>query len=157
VGRLHIEPAGLAHVLAVARDLRAGDAAEIAALGVEPVAGLSRAVAQSETAYCAFFDGAPAALFGVVPYAGASPLQGSARGNAWLITTNVVDRNKVSFVRASRIALEHLMQRYEYLECLVDARYEGALRWAAALGFEIGIAGPDQVPSGFKNISIRRK
>jgi hypothetical protein len=130
---LHIEPAGLSHVLAVARDLRAGDA------------------------YCAFFDGAPAALFGVVPYAGASPLQGSARGNAWLVTTNVVDRHKVSFVRASRIALAHLMERYEYLECLVDARYEGALRWAAALGFQVGELCPDPAPPGFKNISIRRQ
>lgn len=148
---VRIEPAGQAHALAVALHIRAGDAAEIAALGREPVPALIDAIAASRCAYCALFDGEPVALFGVVPYPDATE-----RGNAWLITAAGIERDKRAFLRGSRTVLEFFLREFEYLDCLVDGRYRGALRWAAWLGFEVSPGPVSEAGVPFHRISIRR-
>lgn len=131
-----IVPAALAHAEALAPRLRAADVAEVRALGDEPIDALLASVAHSSVAYATFFDGEPAALCGVVPCA-QTLLGDSGVGCVWMLSGHACSAHPKHFLRTSRVITDVLLGRYAVLGNIIDARYTGALRWAAWLGAQV--------------------
>ncbi len=136
-----IVPATMSHVSAVAATMRPEDAAEVlASCGFDPLRALRESVQVSDAAWTLLLDGQPAAVFGAVGVA-------SGCGVVWMLTSTMVDRHPIAFLRLCRPVVEALLMHYGLLFNYVDARYEVALRWARWLGFTVsepepfGVAG----------------
>ena len=139
-----IRPAAIGDVYALARDLRAGDRAEVASVGKEPRRVL-RAARRSSLmpAKVALVDGAIAAMWGL------SGEVLSETGEPWLMTATPCDRVKVSFLRIARAELALMLAIKPRLENYVAADYPKAVRLLAGLGFTIEApqpVGPKHAP-----------
>ncbi len=128
------------HALELGRTLREADAAECAALGLEP----SRAPLESWRAadFCTtlLLGGRVAAIGGLRLDAG--PALGPRTAQAWVLTSALVEQAPHAFHREVK---EGLRQAHRYADVLwnqVDARYFVCLRWLLALGFAVGAARP---------------
>lgn len=147
--RATFAPATLAHVEALAPTLRAGDVAEVQALGLSPLEALRQSVESSDEAWALGLDGDLAAVGGVQVLHRATLLGPPESGSVWLLTGAAVERHRVSFAVATKQALRLLLRRYPLLVQAVDARYTAALRWARWLGGEVQPAvpwGPKEMP-----------
>jgi len=130
-----VVPASSAHARAI--ELRAGDAREVAALGLTPVEAIERSRARSLWAEAYLIDGAVAAIAGLV-------LQPLAGGIAmpWLLTGQPVERRAKAFLRLTRARTAAMRARHGTLVAEVHAEYREAVRWLAWLGFELAPARP---------------
>jgi hypothetical protein len=120
------------HLRAVARNLRAGDAAEVAAYGEgSPMRVIWRSWKSSTICYTMLVDGEVAVIGGVV---------GSlmdAEGMPWLLTTAAVERVPVSFVRAARAHASEALKVYPMLANYVHAPYARAIWFLKLVGFTV--------------------
>lgn len=130
-----IEPATLEHARRI--ELRAGDAAEIAALGLAPEEALARSLARSVSADAYLADGEVAALTGVA----LQPLLGGT-AMPWLITGRAVELHRKAFLRLTRERTHRLLAEHGTLVCQVHADYRQAVLWLRWLGFELAPARP---------------
>ena len=122
----------------IARNLRREDALEAEALaGVSPSVLMKKSFSNSMESWVWVKDDEPGAIWGV---AMDSIIGGTAQ--IWLVSTPVVDRYPIEFLRSSRKVLEVLQTRYPVLENWVDARYVKCIRWLEWLGFTMGEAEP---------------
>lgn len=124
------------HTRLLALNLRADDAAELAALGASPARGVRRSYSRSVFRKTAFVDGHIAAMWGM-----GGPLLGDT-GNPWLLTTPAVERAPFTMLREARAAVAEMLHVKPKLENRVDANYTRAIRFLEALGFEIEEAKP---------------
>lgn len=138
---VQLVPALRAHAEALAPLMRAEDAAEVLASGgYGPLEALLDALSMpGGEAWACLFDGEVAALFGTAPLRARASALGGRTGVVWLLGGRALARNRKAFVRTSRQLLPLLFEPgggpvYSSLINYVDARYAGALRWAAALG-----------------------
>lgn len=142
------------HVALIAARMRAADAAECwRGYRNTPEVALRESLACSSSAWVAYVDGEPAAMWGLVPVSAASGIAAP-----WLLTTDVVERIPLTFVRQSLAYVRRAQDVFPMLVNFVDARYTRALRWAAALGFTI--ARPEPLgPDGelFCRITLERE
>lgn len=130
---VRVKAALLEHAALLAPRMRPADAAEVkAALGMGPLAALRASIEASEVCCAAFFDGEIAAIWGCSPRP--SIIFGQV-GDAWLLTSDVVDRHPVTFMRYCRRELRRMLRFYPVLSNAIDARHEQALRWGKRLGF----------------------
>lgn len=127
-----IIPAEPAHVSLLAESIREADRAEVEATGITPRRALWRSLRRSTIARTAFVDGEIAAMWG----AGGSPL--GTIGRPWLLTTPVVERVPLTFLRVTRAEVGMMLETYPRLLGLVDARYHRALRLLEVCGFSVG-------------------
>lgn len=118
------------HLDALAATMRAADVAELAKVGLSPIAALESSLARSQEAWTVLFDGEVAAIYGVSRSDAAIP------DRVWCLTSTVVNRAPLTFWRESKAAVARLGARYPTLVALVDAQYGAALRWAHRLGFK---------------------
>jgi hypothetical protein len=133
-----VEPATLDHARAMAPRLRAADAAEIwATAGMTALDHLEYAIVVSVSALAWIVEGEVACLFGV-----AAPAVLGAVGHPWLLSTAVVVRHPMPFLRRYRPYLEHLLALYPVLMNYIDARYAMAVRWVRWMGFTVAEAVP---------------
>lgn len=132
-----IVPASREHVAAIAERVRHADAVEVEALGLTPRAAIELSLDHSLCAWTWIEEDAPACIWGVT----AQTILG-ATGCPWLITTDLVQRYPMRFLRGSRNALERMQAMFPRLENYVDARYAVCVRWLRWLGFEIWAAQP---------------
>jgi hypothetical protein len=58
-------------------------------------------------------------------------------GVPWLLATPLLDRYAKSLTREARAELRRMLRRWPLLSNLIDARQTAAIRWLAALGFEM--------------------
>lgn len=131
-------PATLEHADYVAANLRQAEIDELKALaGTEPLPSTRACVERSERAWAWLVDGEPAALFGV-----ASRNIIGDKGEPWLLTTDLVDRHPVRFLRSCAIAIENMKGSYPILENWVDARHTVCVKWLGWLGFTVHPARP---------------
>lgn len=122
---------------AFAGRLRPDDAAEVEAFGVSQRDGLRTSLDASLSAWAAYDDGEPVAIWGVA----AADIMGGV-GRPWLLTTGAVERNKRAFMVTSRNLWRLMRPLFPRWENWVDARYSRSLRWLTWLGFTIGEAQP---------------
>ena len=132
---IEIVPATMTHARAI--DLRPGDAAEIAAMGLDKLGAVESALARALWADTYLVDGEVAAIAGV----SVESLLGG-RVTAWLLTGRPVDRHAKSFVRLTRGRSQEMLARHGNVTCNVHAGYAAAIRWLRHLGFSISPARP---------------
>jgi GNAT superfamily N-acetyltransferase len=148
---IRIVPATLRHVDAI--DLRAGDTAEIAALGRDRRAALGESLAHALWADAYLIDGEVAAIVGL----STDSLLGG-RLVAWMLTGRPVDRHRKSFLRLTRGRVREMLKHHHTLTCSVHAEYAKAIRWLRWLGFDLAPARPTG-PNGalFHEATLRRR
>jgi hypothetical protein len=147
-------PASFDHAQALARRMRQEDAAEVLASGgYTPLEAVLDAMAMSSESWAAYAGEELLGIWGVVPGAF---LEGGAI--PWLLTTEAVPRHRRAFLATSRRVADYLVERYGALTQQVDARYDGALRWAARIGFAVEEPAPfGRAGLPFCRITMRRE
>lgn len=136
-----IVPATADHARALAPRVRAAEAAEVqAAAGHTPLEAILDALAQSDLAFTALFDGEVACMWGATPIR-RSAVAGRI-GAAWLLTSDLVERHPKTFWRGCKAELAYLFGSYDVLVNAIDARYDKSIRWAARLGAELDAPEP---------------
>lgn len=119
--------------------MREEDLEEGRALGlIDPIAALLESVRTSNPCVGVTFDGEPAVMLGVQPAAPVSLLDVTERGLLWMLSGRACSRHPKDFLRYSRRILDGLLERYDELHNVIDARYLGAVRWARWLKLELG-------------------
>lgn len=139
-------PADSAHAEALARAMRAEDAAECRAGGLEPLEAVLTSLEGSDIALAAIVDGEVGAMFGVGPLAGVS----DRVGHVWFLTAEPFAKNPRPYMRVARKAISVMLDLYPILFNIIDARYDAAVRWAKWLKFDVSKTthpfGPDGLP-----------
>lgn len=133
--RIQIVPATLAHAARI--QLRAADAREIAAQGLEKMPALEFSLARSVESLAYLVDGEVAALHGC----GKTCMLGGI-ATPWFITGTPVERVKKDLLRLAKARVQELHRKHGYLMNYVHAEYREAVRFMGWLGFEIEAARP---------------
>lgn len=111
--------------------MRAGDRAEATVLGKDPRRALRQSFRAALICRTVEVDGEVAAIGGL----GGDIL--SDAGTLWLLTTDLIERVPVSFVREARRQVAEMQGLRPRLEGYVAADYRGALRLLEVLGFTL--------------------
>lgn len=138
-------------VAELAATMRAGDIAEVYALGMSPQRALENSLDRSHAAGAILFDGKVAAIYGLI-YVEGPTVAGSKRALMWVLTSTVVDAHPLTFWRLSKQMVKALRSEFDVIFNDVDARYFAAVRWLKALGFELSPPRPhgqNRVPFHF--------
>lgn len=155
-GEIRFAIATAKHAEVLASTMRAADVAELAALGDEPLPHLLQALQRSAFVGSAFYGLELCAMFGVQLFHRGTTLVGSEELAAvWCLTSKVVDRCPLAFVKATRRVVAELLEVWPSLFNVVDARYAGALRLLEHHGGEF--SAPVSIGSGvFFPFHLRR-
>jgi hypothetical protein len=141
--RYTVVPATLDHARAMAPIMRPGDRGEIwAAAALDPLAGLQISLAASLYAWTWLVEDVPACIFGVSAAPDNSGSNMNDVGIPWLLSSGIVDRHWLPFLKHYRPFLEQMRADFPVLANWVDARYTAAIRWLRWMGFEILAAEP---------------
>lgn len=149
--RCLIVPSTIADVYRIANNLREEDAAEITGFGLNPREALRTSYRHGILRKTAFVDGEIAAMWGL----GGAML--SNAGAPWLMTTPVVERVPVTFLKVGRAQLDEMLLHRAFLCNFVQASYRRACRFLEVLGFVLdppAPMGPHAVP--FRRFWIER-
>lgn len=114
-------------VKALIPKLRSADLAEMSLGG--PVTEFE--ILNSSDIWLGYADDEPACAFGVIRFGFANPV------SLWLITTPLIEQNKVAFLRGSRQVVGALLRRYGALTGLVQESNGPAREFAKFLGFAL--------------------
>jgi hypothetical protein len=120
-------PARLEDAFVLSTTLRPEDVRELAACGQGPLEGLLLALKCSREAGTLLYDDIIGAMYGV-----------TAAGQLWFLTGHLFGEKPIAFLRVARVALKGLLGRYTALSNVIDSRYTGALKLAAAMGATFG-------------------
>jgi hypothetical protein len=131
-GRIAFVPATAAHVDQMVGHLRAGDVAELAAIGLTDRAALEQGLACSIEAWTAVCAGVAMGMYGCTVDA----VLGD-EGHPWLLTTCWTTPHWLVFARALREAVDRYKGMFSRLSGQTDARYAPAVRLLTWLGFSI--------------------
>lgn len=118
-------------------ELRAEDAAEVAAFGVSKDEALACSLARSLWAETYLIDGVPAAIVGL----GRSALVGG-HGVPWALTGPACEHHRKRFLLESRRQVARMRAEAAPLVNYVHAGHHRAIRWLAWLGFTLEPAAP---------------
>jgi hypothetical protein len=149
--RCLIVPAKIEDVYRIAGNLRSEDAAEITGFGLDARTALRTSFRHAILRKTAFVDGEIAAMWGL----GGAMLSDS--GTPWLMTTPVVERVPVTFLKVGRAELGEMLWHRAFLSNYVMATYQRACRFLEVLGFVLDPAapmGPNGLP--FRRFWIER-
>ena len=110
--------------------LRDADEKEVIAAGnKDGEDALRQSYARSTLRYTVQLDGAPVAMYGIVP----ESLVGEA-ANVWFLGAPEMSRIKKTFVKVSRKVIADFLLEYPRLWNVVDSRYVSAIRWLESCG-----------------------
>lgn len=129
--KIEILPSVAADVYRLAANLRDADRNEVEALGIEPRAGIRKSFRHAILRKTYYVDGEIAAMSGLC-----GSMLGDV-GDPYLMTSLLVERVPVSFVKLARIGIEEMLQHKSRLENYVIAEYRGACRLIEVLGFTL--------------------
>lgn len=147
-GNTWVKPAEMADAELVAAMVRPADYAELqASSGSRVIDTLRWGIEHAEVALTGWSKDGPLCMFGVTD---TSVL--TRHGPPWLISTTLVDRYHLSFLRNSKPYFDAMRERYDSLSNYVDERHTVAQRWLKWLGFNM--APPE--PYGIAKMPFRR-
>lgn len=149
--RVHIVPQQIDHVYALVANLRDADRLEMTGLDLDPRAVIRSSYRNGIMRRTAFVDGKIAAMWGL------GGVMLSDEGAPWLMTTPMVERVPVSFLRIARAQVAEMLSRRKMLSNVVQASYAGACNLLEHLGFTLDEPeplGPHAVP--FRRFSMTR-
>lgn len=142
-GRVSVRSCEIADIYVLAAGLREQDRLEMTCLGLDPRTVLRASYRNSILRRSYFVDGELAAVSGL-----GGELMADI-GAPWLMTTPVVERVPVTFVKIAREAVAEMLCHRIRLENVVAASYAGACRLLEVLGFTLEAPqplGPNGVP-----------
>ncbi len=131
--------------LTVGAFMREADAAECRALGLSPYHAVNVSMRASKMASAWYLEGRCAALCGVRE----ADVKSLRVGEVWCLTTPLVERAPVAFVKATRTWLARQQPHFDVLSQMVDVRYTKAVAWLQLVGFRQGavsLYGPKHMP-----------
>lgn len=131
-----VRPSEISDVYRLAADLRAGDAAEITGLDLDPVAVIRGSYRSAIWRRTAVVDGRIAAMWGL----GGALLDDE--GAPWLLTTPAAERVPVTFVRLARANVAEMLRDRRRLSNVVASSYRQACRLLEVLGFTLDAPRP---------------
>ena len=123
----------LKDILAVAKDMRPADLAEVqAASGRSPKEVLLQCFFEGQPCMtiCGE-DDEPVGMWGVIPV-------GEMLGGVWMLATNGLTKSgarQLSFLRQARRYVDQMQEEYPVLANCVDARNKVHIRWLRWMGF----------------------
>lgn len=121
------------HVAQMMPHVRQADREEfIAAANMEPQAVIAKALRTSTIAAAGLINGQVVTIFGAAP---ASLITG--RGVPWLVSTDLMEEQPLTFLRHCRPVLRIMARQYPVLENFVDARNHAAKAWLHWMGFKL--------------------
>jgi hypothetical protein len=127
---MRFEVAHHRHIRLISASMRARDIAEIQwAVGQEPERAMREALEHSFYARTLFMGLEPLAMYGLAPL---SMLAGHAR--IWIFGTSAIDRHKIAFTRASKLAISALFCHCSLMTNIVATNDEAAIKWLKWLG-----------------------
>lgn len=112
--------------------MRAEDAAECRAGGMEPTEALRTSIEQSQEAYVFGYKGDLLCVFGFQP----STFMGET-AHAWMLSTEHAAKHWYKFARTSFRTMHWLLERFPKIEVSVHEDYHLAVEWLGWLGFTI--------------------
>ena len=130
---IEVRPSSINDAVLFAPLLREADKQEMEAILGSPAnheAALKYGIEVSYQPYTGFIDGAPAAIFGVVP----EPVKKNI-GSIWMMGTEAIPKNPVPFLRNSKVWMDKMFEPFELLWNTVDKRNTLHIRWIKWLGF----------------------
>lgn len=127
---IRVVPATTEHAERMAPVMRKEDSTEVLALGYSPLEALHSAVKESMIAEAALLGEDVVAMWGAIPQT-----QLGHKALMWMLGTDLVPKHPRELLRGSKSFVEHIQSKYPLLECLVDKRYEKAVRWIEWMGF----------------------
>lgn len=133
-------PATQAHVDAMVGHLRAGDVAELSAIGLTDREALELGLSASFEAFAAVSAGVTMGMYGCTCTALGD------EGHPWLLTTCWTTPHWIVFARELREATERYKRMFHKLSGTTDSRYRPAVRLLTWLGFSVD---PGDGPVGF--------
>lgn len=134
-------------IYALASRLRTEDESEITGLlAKSPRVALRASYRHAILRRTALIDGEIAAMWGL----GGAML--SDIGTPWLMTTPLVERVPVTFLKVGRAQLAEMLMHRRFLSNYVLATYRGAVRFLEVLGFVLDPA----TPMGPQGLPFRR-
>jgi hypothetical protein len=141
-----VSPCRLAHIRAVANNLRPEEKAEISLVTARPRRHLMIALwLRSSYSVALMIDGSTAAIGG-----DSAPIL-SNESHAWMFTTSLIERAPLAFFRTLRAEIGKQLLIRSKLRSSIIATSDRCARFYRALGFEIG-----EEENGFREISIGR-
>lgn len=153
-GRAVVVNATHSHIKDMLLHVRKADIAEFwSASRRTPEQVLHDGLVSSTHCWAGVIDDRPLCIFGVAPLS----LLGGV-GVPWMAATDDLERHQFAFLRRNRLYVRMMMERYDRLVNVVDARNETAIRWLKWLGFQFGAPinyGYDRLP--FIPFEMRRK
>lgn len=136
--RKELVPTTEEHIHYLAENMRQPDIDEVwAAARISPLEGLQQSVASTAKPITGLINGEVACLYGL-----GSPTILSTIGVPWLLTSHVVDKHPLAFLRGCRQYFEEQTRGFDILVNFVDARHTAAKHWIRWLGFTIHPAEP---------------
>lgn len=125
-------PATQAHVDAMVGHLRAGDVAELAAVGLTDREALEYGLAHSIEAWTAVSAGVAMGMYGLAVDGALSD-----EAHPWLLTTCWTVPHWIVFAKALREATDRYKRMFPVLSGVTDSRYAPAVRLLTWLGFTV--------------------
>jgi hypothetical protein len=93
--------------------------------------GLKQAVEGSRDVWCGFADGQLGVMYGVRMVSIVSN-----HAYIWMLTTELVEKHWVTFVRVCALFLEELLGQYDRLSVIAPLRSDMSQRWLQYIGFK---------------------
>jgi hypothetical protein len=138
----------LQDAISLAPRMTAADAAEVWAMAHwTPYGALEESIRMSAIVYTWLINGEVACMYGC----GSENMIGGI-GRPWLLTSPLLKRNAVTFMRCYRDYLDDMLRYYPVLETFVDARHVVCLRWLKRIKFTVG----DALPFGIDKLPFHR-
>lgn len=85
---------------------------------------------KNDLSWSAIVDGEVACIWGV-------QITGMTGARIWLVTSEIVEKKYILFLRESRKFVDAALRAYHNLHCYVDSRFDKSIQWLEWLGFEI--------------------
>lgn len=128
---IRVVPATAEHAERMAPVMRKEDSTEVLALGYSPLEALRYSLKESMIAETALLGEDVVAMWGAT-----AQTQLGHKALMWMLGTDLVPKHPRELLRGSKSFVEHIQSKYPLLECLVDKRYEKAVRWIKWMGFK---------------------
>ena len=132
------------HLSFIAENIREADRSEIWDLTMmKPLEALKKSLEVSLLSCTGLIDDTPVCMFGV----GDTGLMMNT-GRPWMIGTNEIDKDPVTFLRRNKRYVQKMLDCYGYLENYVSEENTRAIQWLKWLGFNFD---EEPVRMGFFN------
>ena len=113
--------------------LRVNSVKEIEQIGSNKVELIEAAIKRAQYSWTGWIDGEVACIWGVET----QTIMGDA-ATLWLISTDLVEKHRFTFVRKSQIFIQELIsQRFALIHGYVDPKFDRSRRWLKWLGFTL--------------------